>query len=550
MLSSAGRRTFPAATPCCRRHETGLGSEIFCLDCGRPGLRWSAWVAVVGLGCRVQWLAWTVIVAGALEWPSLNLRRWMLAQGFRGDFSVGAINVCHVFIKFALEEDYTKLWIKSIWFMDGFLMRVLKWTPIFNPWKESPIVPVWVRLSKLPIQFFDRETMFSIAHLLGTPLRTDVSTAILVRPSVARVKLDAQRAQWKFHTRRKGKRVVFEDVDGRLGASSSGAKGTEDVEVEVELHDTVFPAGMPEHMLHGEAVDGGTEKDIPVSQSKPDVCQGVDDVATYSLEPIVPEKPLPQDGLPGVCAGQTGSCVIPPALDSRVEQPVCVENLIPDTEDATLYLPGESILHTHTEDVARRLARHRRGRSLDDEPGAHLVSSDRGKRGDLWRGGWVFWMWYQIVGIRFGSSGGSDVRCQIVGGDFNTVLSPDECSGGSESSGIAMSDFHDTISDSALVDAGNVESPYTWYSRRLHQRLDRALVSSCWMTVFPKLQYPTVGSGIMRFQQKLTRLKHCLKEWNKTVFGNVFDRVAAAERQLKEADEAYDQDPCDRTLVE
>ncbi|KAL0288268.1 UNVERIFIED_CONTAM: hypothetical protein Sangu_2665900 [Sesamum angustifolium] len=63
-------------------------------------------------------------------------------------------------------------------------------------------------------------------------------------------------------------------------------------------------------------------------------------------------------------------------------------------------------------------------------------------------------------------------------------------------------------------------------------------------------QYPTVGSGMMQLPQKLTRLKNYLKEWNKTVFGNVFDNVAAAEQGLKEADEAYDQDPCDRTLVE
>ncbi|KAL0283283.1 UNVERIFIED_CONTAM: hypothetical protein Sangu_2899900 [Sesamum angustifolium] len=76
----------------------------------------------------------------------------------------------------------------------------------------------------------------------------------------------------------------------------------------------------------------------------------------------------------------------------------------------------------------------------------------------------------------------------IVGGDFNTVLSPDERSGGSAPSGMAMSDFHDAIADCALVDAGYVGSPYTWYSRRLRQRLDRVLISSCWMTVFPKMQ--------------------------------------------------------------
>ncbi|KAL0342602.1 UNVERIFIED_CONTAM: hypothetical protein Scaly_1922800 [Sesamum calycinum] len=180
------------------------------------------------------------------------------------------------------------------------------------------------------------------------------------------------------------------------------------------------------------------------------------------------------------------------------------------------------------------------------------------------------------------------------------LLSPDERSGRSAPSDIAMSDFHDAIAHSALIDARYVGSPHTWYSRRLHQRLDRVLISSCWMIVFPKMQvahlelsqsdhrgllvevectverkvssfrfqhmwtmhseflgvvrrnwqYPTVGSGMMRLQQKMTRLKHCLKEWNKMVFGNVFDKVAAVERGLKEADEAYDQDPCDRTLVE
>ncbi|KAL0383243.1 UNVERIFIED_CONTAM: hypothetical protein Scaly_0611600, partial [Sesamum calycinum] len=49
----------------------------------------------------------------------------------------------------------------------------------------------------------------------------------------------------------------------------------------------------------------------------------------------------------------------------------------------------------------------------------------------------------------------------IVGGEFNTVLSSDERLGGSAPSGIAMSDFHDAIVDSALVDAGYVGSPYT-----------------------------------------------------------------------------------------
>ncbi|KAL0324720.1 UNVERIFIED_CONTAM: hypothetical protein Scaly_2439100 [Sesamum calycinum] len=317
-------------------------------------------------------------------YPSMqHLRRWMLAQGFRGDFSVGAINARHVFIKFALEEDYTKLWIKSIWFVDGFPMRVFKWTPTFNPREESPIVPIWVRLPELPIQFFDREALFSIARLLGTPLRTDVSTATLVHPSVARVcieinlleplqteigldfgtemiiqpvvyerlpkycatfrpvegedprasdhadlreKLDAQRAQRELLTRRKGKHVVFEDVDRRQEATSSGVKGAEDGSVAMKLQDTVHETEPePAPLFHEEAVDGGTERDMPILRSPPEICQGIADEATYPLEPVVPEEPLPQDDSP-VCV-----------------EPVCVEPH-PDTEDVALCPSGESTL--------------------------------------------------------------------------------------------------------------------------------------------------------------------------------------------------------------
>ncbi|KAL2250187.1 UNVERIFIED_CONTAM: hypothetical protein Sindi_2492400 [Sesamum indicum] len=195
--------------------------------------------------------------------------------------------------------------------------------------------------------------------------------------------------------------------------------------------------------------------------------------------------------------------------------------------------------------------------------GAVSAKYDMVERRDLW------------AGLRLISVGSSP---WIVGGDFNTVLCPEERSGGAAPSGIVMSDFHDMIADCALTDAGYTGSPYTWYSHRWRQRLDRVLVTDSWMDIFSKTQvthlelsksdhrgllvvaetivtqknwqYPTIGSGMVRLQQKLTRLKHCLKEWNRTVFGNVFDRVAAAERDLKEADVAYDIEPCDRTLVE
>ncbi|KAL0286302.1 UNVERIFIED_CONTAM: hypothetical protein Scaly_2795200 [Sesamum calycinum] len=191
------------------------------------------------------------------------------------------------------------------------------------------------------------------------------------------------------------------------------------------------------------------------------------------------------------------------------------------------------------------MARHRRGRSIDDEPEAHSVSSNRGKL--------VSPPHRNVTQVLIGASP------WIVDGDFNTVLSPNECSGGSIPGSIAMSDLHDAIADSALVDAGY--SDHRGLLVKVEGTVERKVSSfhfqHMWTMHFEFLgvvrrnwQYPTVGSGMVRLQQKLSRLKHYLKEWNKTVVGNMFDRVAVAERQLKEADEAYDHDPCDRTLVE
>ncbi|KAL0315460.1 UNVERIFIED_CONTAM: hypothetical protein Sradi_5424200 [Sesamum radiatum] len=207
-------------------------------------------------------------------------------------------------------------------------------------------------------------------------------------------------------------------------------------------------------------------------------------------------------------------------------------NLIPETEDVVLAPSGEGIIQTDTEDVARRMARHRQGRSMGDEPEAHSASPDQGKI-------WLFWgldvrcqvlvNHEQLLHIRLESNKWPKslfmtavyAKCDtverralwdvlrgvlvgalpwIVSGDFNTVLSPEECLGSSVPSSIVMSNFHDAIADSALVNVGHIGSSYTWYSRRLQQHLDRVLVSGCGMTIFPKMQVTHL---------ELSQLDHC-----------------------------------------
>ena len=66
-------------------------------------------------------------------------------------------------------------------------MRMFKWSPEFRSGAESTVAPIWVNFPYLPIHFFSKQNLFSIGRTLGAPLKMDAATAILDRPSVARM---------------------------------------------------------------------------------------------------------------------------------------------------------------------------------------------------------------------------------------------------------------------------------------------------------------------------------------------------------------------------
>ncbi|CAI9102482.1 OLC1v1000762C1 [Oldenlandia corymbosa var. corymbosa] len=75
--------------------------------------------------------------------------------GFKGEFSLGMLDHRLVLICFDQEDDFQR--IKGLWMFDNHIMRVLKWTPEFNPEHESSISPVWVAFEGLPIHRFNAE---------------------------------------------------------------------------------------------------------------------------------------------------------------------------------------------------------------------------------------------------------------------------------------------------------------------------------------------------------------------------------------------------------
>ncbi|XP_019193970.1 PREDICTED: uncharacterized protein LOC109187973 [Ipomoea nil] len=120
--------------------------------------------------------------------PSMaDLRKTFDQIVFGGAFSLGLIDQRHVLLNFDHETDFQRCWLRKSWSIRGYIMRIFKWTLDFRPDMESPIVPVWIAFEGLPPHLQDKRAIYSIANLIGKPLKVDASTLAHNRPSVARV---------------------------------------------------------------------------------------------------------------------------------------------------------------------------------------------------------------------------------------------------------------------------------------------------------------------------------------------------------------------------
>ena len=70
--------------------------------------------------------------------PSMEgLRKDFMSVGFKGSFSLGLLDPRHVLIRFDLEDDFHRCWLRGFWTFQGFAMRVFSGLPhslqISNP---------------------------------------------------------------------------------------------------------------------------------------------------------------------------------------------------------------------------------------------------------------------------------------------------------------------------------------------------------------------------------------------------------------------------------
>lgn len=120
--------------------------------------------------------------------PSMEIiQKVFQTFSLKSDFHFGLIDHKHILIRLESEEDFSRIWMRESWHIGKFPIRLFKWSTDFRPDMKSSISPIWISFPNLPIHFFSKSSLYSIAQLIGQPLKMDASTVEINGSSMARV---------------------------------------------------------------------------------------------------------------------------------------------------------------------------------------------------------------------------------------------------------------------------------------------------------------------------------------------------------------------------
>ncbi|XP_073153664.1 uncharacterized protein [Henckelia pumila] len=485
-------------------------------------------------------------------WPSKDRTlQAFAAVGFSGPYVVKFLRSGFLFIEFKLEEDMAIFWGKGRWFLQGFLLRVFKWSPKFDYQKEISIVSVWIRFPDLPISLFKKSHLYSVANLVCKPLKLDELTSKSERLTLARICVEkvvyesipkyctdcghvghgreecfvngnAPRPPLKFQKpvdlcnvinakREKADAVVgqkiglgFKDVGERSPSSNHFDPLLADLEEEIMVEETNFEP----HSPGGRVYEGGTGRNKILGNIGVEKQQ--ETLAKSAGEFLIPNKPSSVERSPQeLFVNAQSSVLCDTSLLELADIVGCFQvplgNVVALGDEAALVkqqVQGEELVSEDSGDIEVESGVSKCITILESVQ-EETQANDRGK--ELWE--------------RLLDSKPVDGCPWIVGGDFNIIVDPLEHSMGVVNHPSGMHEFLDFIISSGLMDAGFVGSRFTWTNSRIWKR------------------------GLCRLAIKLKRLKHNLKWWNRDVFGNIHDKVKAVDLAAAHAEEIFDADP-------
>lgn len=86
------------------------------------------------------------------------------------------------------QDDYNHALTNGPWLIYDHYLTVREWRPNFRPEKEEiNRVAVWVRLPKLPVEYYDSDFLFFLGDRIGRTVKVDKTTQLMARGKYARL---------------------------------------------------------------------------------------------------------------------------------------------------------------------------------------------------------------------------------------------------------------------------------------------------------------------------------------------------------------------------
>ncbi|XP_072060392.1 uncharacterized protein [Arachis hypogaea] len=150
----------------------------------------------------------------------------------------GTINLIDVGNKFFLarftaKEDYEMVLKEGPWMIFYHYLAVQRWRPDFNPnVEELTKITAWVRISDLPIEYYDRWILKTIWEVIGKTLKIDYNMAEQARGRFARicVKIDLTKPlRSKFRIKRRNVFIEYKGIHTTICFNCRRSEHTKDV---------------------------------------------------------------------------------------------------------------------------------------------------------------------------------------------------------------------------------------------------------------------------------------------------------------------------------
>ncbi|MCH84322.1 hypothetical protein A2U01_0005153, partial [Trifolium medium] len=189
----------------------------------------------------------------------------------KGVISIIDLSNDYYLVAFSHEEDQYAALMDGPWFIYDHYLTVKEWSPNFHPASDTiKKVAVWVRISGLPIEYYDAKVLHFIGNIIGKTVRVDKNTLTQERGKYARlcVEVDLTKALLAMFTI-KGRKynVEYEGLHllcttcGRFGHYKEGCPEKNKIQSVGEIRIETNGKGGGEngggtHHMEGSTIDG------------------------------------------------------------------------------------------------------------------------------------------------------------------------------------------------------------------------------------------------------------------------------------------------------